>query len=236
METVRKNTSRGPEVKARVPRRLDWGHGERESSLAPYIKLAKKISGAEYVGIHLEEEHRLMKLAGKSKPYRNGYASLDQETHGAEGGRLREITDLSMDPRYRNRSFVRHEPRYRYFLGLATGGSSERGQATLCLMNRQPLHPDQKAIDLLDTVAKGIGRELKHLDAFSEMEREVENSREKVAKVAHDIRNSVAAIITGSHMMEEEEDPQQAMEFLKIIRESAERLLEYTEEQLLGKK
>lgn len=232
METVKKNTSRGSGVKARVPRRLDWRHGEGESSLAPYLKLAKKISGAEYAGIHLEEEHRLMKLAGQGNPYRNGPVNRELRTHTAAGGRLREIKDLSMDPRYRNRSFVRHEPHYRYFLGLATGGSGEGGQATLCLLNRQPLSPDKKAIDLLETVAEGIGRELKHLDAFLEMEQEVENSRNKVAKVAHDIRNSVAAIITGSHMMEEEEDPLQAMEFLKIIRESAQRLLDYAEDQL----
>lgn len=232
MEIVKKNTSRGPEAKARVPRRLDWGHGKEKSTLAPYLKLAKKISGAEYAGIHLEEEHRLMKLAGKGSPYRNDPASRELNDHSAGDGHLREITDLSMDPRYRSRSFVRHEPHYRYFLGLATDGSGERGQATLCLLNRQPLHPDKKAIALLETVAEGIGRELKHLEAFSEMEQEVENSRKKVAKVAHDIRNSVAAIITGSHMMEEEEDPLQAMEFLKIIRESAQRLLEYAEDQL----
>lgn len=229
-----KNISRHPAgKKAKVPSRLNGSGTPEEYSLEHFVKLAKAISGAEYVSIHLQENHPLTRVRNEN----TGPLPWDERICSATSlkGEMLEIEDLSKDPRFRDRSFVKNDPNFRYYLGLSIVSSDERKTAgTLCLLNRDAPGFDEQTLEQLEIIAEGIARELDLIRRNRKLEEEAAAARKNIRKVAHDIRNPVAAIITGSHMMEEEEDPTQAVEYLKIIRESAQGLLDYAEEHLLG--
>lgn len=229
-----KNRYRHPAgKKAKVPSRLNGSGTLDESSLEHFVRLAKAISGAEHVYIHFRDYRPLTRnLSGKG-----GLLPRDERicSEASPEEDVLEIEDLSEDPRFRDRSFVENKPNFRYYLGVPIVPSGDQKTAgTLCLLDRESPGIGEHALEQLKLVAEGIARELDLTCRNRELEEQAASARKNIRKVAHDIRNPVAAIITGSHMMEEEEDPTQAVEYLKIIRESAQGLLDYAEERLLG--
>lgn len=229
-----KNISRRPAgKKAKVPSRLNGSGTPEESSLEHFVRLAKAISGAEYVSVHLRENHPLTRARSENAGPLPWDERICSETSPKRD--VLEIEDLSEDPRFRDRSFVKSGPNFRYYLGLPIISSDGRKTAgTLCILNRDAPGFDEQTLEQLEIIAEGIARELDMIRRNRKLEEEAVSARKNIHKVAHDIRNPVAAIITGSHMMEEEEDPTQAVEYLKIIRESAQGLFNYAEERLLG--
>ncbi len=233
MEALQKRYRPPAGKKAKVPSRLNGSGTPKDYSLEHFVRLAKATSGVEYVSIHLQENHPLTRARSENTRPLPWDDRICSET-SPEGDML-EIEDLSEDPRFCERSFVKNDPNLRYYLGLPIVSSDERKTAgTLCLLNRDAPGFDEQTLEQLEIIAQGIAKELDMIRRNRKLEEEAAAARKNIRKVAHDIRNPVAAIITGSHMMEEEEDPTQAVEYLKIIRESAQGLLDYAEERLLG--
>lgn len=205
--------------------------GEDLPALDHFTNLAREISGAESVILYRMEEADMVPC--------DGYAPLC-EVHLSEAlcrqvlqeGAPLEIRDLSEDRRFSDCASVCNPEGLRYFLGLPLVSGEGETEGTLCLLNRTPLDIDDRILRLLQLVAKGASRQMRQAGENRRLREKIRQAKETFREVIHDIRNPAAGIITGIHLIEEEENGKDARELFPIIRKSAQDLLAYVEEQL----
>jgi hypothetical protein len=140
-----------------------------------------------------------------------------------------EIKDLSCDPRFEQASYVKGEPKLRYYFGVPLELSNGINIGSLCVMNRETKTLSTDNIELLKIIAKEIVCKLKDLQKINELKHELSDALKMQRKIAHDIRNPLAGIIGISDILiepEEEYNPEEVLNCLKLINNSSRSILE----------
>jgi K+-sensing histidine kinase KdpD len=140
-----------------------------------------------------------------------------------------EIKDLSCDPRFEQASYVKDEPKLRYYYGVPLEMSNGVNIGSLCVMNRETktLSPDK--VELLKIIAEEIVCKLKDLQKINELKNELSDALKMQRKIAHDIRNPLAGIIGISDILiepDEEHNKEEVLSCLKLINNSSKSILE----------
>jgi len=140
-----------------------------------------------------------------------------------------EIKDLSCDPRFEQASYVKDEPKLRYYYGVPLEMSNGVNIGSLCVMNREIKTLSADKVDLLKIIAEEIVCKLKDLQKINELKNELSDALKMQRKIAHDIRNPLAGIIGISDILiepDEEHNKEEVLNCLKLINNSSKSILE----------
>jgi K+-sensing histidine kinase KdpD len=211
---------------------LDVDYSTIENEFKHLMKLASRISATDVTLLNLVDSFTQWTIA------RDGIqlASMPREEcicqytiaqdHGFE------IKDLTNDPRFEKSSYVKNEPKLRYYFGIPLEISSGINIGSLCVMNKEviELHEDKK--ELLKTIAEEIVCKLKEFKKINELKIELSDAIRMQRKIAHDIRNPLAGIIGISDILiepDEKHDQEDVINCLKLINNSSKSILEITD-------
>lgn len=140
-----------------------------------------------------------------------------------------EIKDLSTDPRFEFASYVKNEPKLRYYYGVPLEMSSGVNIGSLCVMHRETKILSDEQVELLKIIAEEIVCKLKDFQKINELKNELSDAIKMQRKIAHDIRNPLAGIIGISDILiepDEEHDQEEVLHCLKLINNSSKSILE----------
>lgn len=140
-----------------------------------------------------------------------------------------EIKDLSCDPRFEQASYVKDEPKLRYYYGVPLEMSDGVHIGSLCVMNRETKTLSPEKVELLKIIAEEIVCKLKDLQKINELKNELSDALRMQRKIAHDIRNPLAGIIGISDILiepDEEHNKEEVLSCLKLINNSSKSILE----------
>ena len=140
-----------------------------------------------------------------------------------------EIKDLSCDPRFEQASYVKDEPKLRYYYGVPLEMSNGVHIGSLCVMNRETKTLSPEKVELLKIIAEEIVCKLKDLQKINELKNELSDALRMQRKIAHDIRNPLAGIIGISDILiepDEEHNKEEVLNCLKLINNSSKSILE----------
>ena len=133
-----------------------------------------------------------------------------------------EISDLSKDKRFKNKSYVQGEPYLRYYAGVPLKSSNGYAIGSLCIMDYKPHELTEREIKDLKVLANEIMTRLKL--------RKRENSLEKINAykdrlmriVSHDIRSPLSGILGAAEFLHETKlNEEERTELADLITESA---------------
>ncbi len=140
-----------------------------------------------------------------------------------------EIKDLSSDPRFEKASYVKNDPKLRYYYGVPLEMGNGVNIGTLCVMNKETKILDDDKIELLKIIAEEIVCKLKDFQKINELKNELFDALKMQRKIAHDIRNPLAGIIGISDILlepDEEHNQEEVLHCLKLINNSSKSILE----------
>ena len=140
-----------------------------------------------------------------------------------------EIKDLSCDPRFEQASYVKDEPKLRYYYGVPLEMSNGVHIGSLCVMHRETKTLSPEKVELLKIIAEEIVCKLKDLQKINELKNELSDALKMQRKIAHDIRNPLAGIIGISDILiepDEEHNKEEVLNCLKLINNSSKSILE----------
>ena len=140
-----------------------------------------------------------------------------------------EIKDLSSDTRFEQASYVKNEPKLRYYYGIPLEISKGVNIGSLCVMNRETKILSDEKTELLKIIAEEIVCKLKDFQKINELKNELSDALKMQRKIAHDIRNPLAGIIGISDILiepDEEHDQEEVLHCLQLINNSSKSILE----------
>ena len=149
-----------------------------------------------------------------------------------------EVEDLSKDERFFERFYVTGEEQLRYYYGIPLK-SDGYNIGTLCVMDREKRTLSPEKEELLKIIADEIVNRLKAYKAIEGLRDKVKEVQETQNKVVHDIRGPLGGIIGLTEIISElgkENKIDEVLEFIKLIHNSGESILELADEILSAEK
>jgi len=140
-----------------------------------------------------------------------------------------EIKDLSCDHRFELASYVKNEPKLRYYYGIPLEISKGIHIGSICVMNRETKILSDDKIELLKIIAEEIVGKLKDFQKINELKNELSDALKMQRKIAHDIRTPLAGIIGISDLLiepDENHNQEEVLDCLKLINNSSKSILE----------
>lgn len=211
---------------------LELDYTSLGNELDNFSSLAQKITGAKYSLINLLDENNQWTVASCDIEVRHMPKSDSVCQYTIQQKQAYEIQNLKKDDRFKNASYVSDGLELTYYLGIPIITSNDVVIGTICILDTESLEVDENKIEQLKLIASAIARQLEEKKKQQEYKDRINQLIGYVKKVAHDVRNPIAAIITTTHFISEEDDEKSQEELLDIICESAESLLDYTDDQL----
>ncbi|RVU00686.1 GAF domain-containing protein [Mucilaginibacter limnophilus] len=146
-----------------------------------------------------------------------------------------EVTDLSADERFKDKSYVAGDPRLRYYFGVPLKTPSGNAIGTLCVFDTQskPLTPEK--IEMLKIIAGEIVNRLQAYKIIQQLKQNATEAIESKKRVAHDIRGPIGGIIGLARVISEQGDEnnmEEVLEFINLIYKSGNSILELADEIL----
>jgi signal transduction histidine kinase len=148
-----------------------------------------------------------------------------------------EVGDMSQDVRFKDKAYVKGDPLARYYLGVPLKVGNGMSIGALCVMDQNHKHLTEEQVELLKIIAADIVSKLRIFTAIDTLKARIIDAERSKRRVAHDIRGPLAGIIGLSQIIETqgpENEIDEVLEFMTLIRESGNALIEMTGEILGG--
>jgi signal transduction histidine kinase len=146
-----------------------------------------------------------------------------------------EVDDMSQDVRFKDKAYVKGDPLARYYLGVPLKVGNGISIGALCVMDQQHKHLTTEQVELLKIIAAEIVSKLRIFSTIDTLKARLLDAERSKRRVAHDIRGPLAGIIGLSQIIEtqgEESEINEVLEFMTLIRESGNALIDMTGEIL----
>jgi len=208
---------------------LDVDYSTLEDNFKHLMKLASRLTDMDVTLLNLVDSYTQWTIAqhGIQLPSMPREECVCQYTIVQDQGF--EIKDLSTDTRFEQASYVKNDPKLRYYYGVPLEMSNGVNIGSLCVMNREIKILSNDKIDLLKIIAEEIVCKLKDFQKINELKNELSDAIKMQRKIAHDIRNPLAGIIGISDILiepDEEHDQEEVLHCLKLINNSSKSILE----------
>lgn len=211
---------------------LELDYTGLRSDLHHFAELAEKISGAAYALVNLLDEDYQWTVSESGMEINHMPIEKGLCRYTVQQKEPYEIRDFPEKGEYGDAIYAKEIPGLNYYLGIPLITSNNVVIGTICLLNSENLEIGTDKREQLKLIARGIIQLIEEQQSRQEFYRKVNQLVGYVKKVAHDVRNPIAAIISTADFIAEEEDPEGREELLKLIHESAESLLDFTDQQL----
>lgn len=211
---------------------LDIDYGALDHEFKHLLNLASTIAGKEVVLLNLIDTYTQWTIAqhGIQTPSIPREESICQYT--IEGSDCFEVSDLNQDIRFKDSHYVKSELGFQYYFGIPLAISKDLNIGSLCFMSRDNKTLDHGKIELLKLIAVEIVEKLKYLEEINTIKNKLAETIKMERKIVHDLRNPLAGIIGISDILiepDEQHDPKEVFDCLKLINNSSKSMLEITD-------
>ena len=146
-----------------------------------------------------------------------------------------EVTDLSLDDRFKDKFYVKDDPHLKYYFGVPLKTPSGNAIGSLCVFDKEskPLSPEK--IEMLKIISGEIVNRLQTYRAMQQLKEDAKEAMESKKRVAHDIRGPIGGIIGLARVISEQGDEnnmEEVLQFINLIYKSGNSLLELADEIL----
>lgn len=146
-----------------------------------------------------------------------------------------EVSDMSVDERFKNKLYVTGGPLAKYYLGVPLTLGNGLNIGALCVLDQEIKSLDASQVELLKILAAEIVSKLKANTLRESLKNRIVEAERAKRKVAHDIRGPLAGIIGLSEIIESQgmdNEMEEVLEFVALIRQSGNSLIELTSDIL----
>lgn len=132
------------------------------------------------------------------------------------------VEDLNVDKRFKDLSYVKGTPNYRFYAGAPLVTENRNCVGSLCVLDYEPRKLTESQLEDLQTLANEVMARLKLRRREKKLQK-LNNFKDRLMKVvSHDIRNPLSGIVGAAECLQVEElDADEKLEMLEIISESA---------------
>ncbi|MCP9291015.1 GAF domain-containing sensor histidine kinase [Gracilimonas sediminicola] len=143
-----------------------------------------------------------------------------------------EITDLSKDDRFKDASFVEHDPHHRFYSGYPLKTKDGFNIGALCVLDSEPKELSDTQRKALRTIAGEIVSRLEIRRTQRELERLNREKDHFLRVVNHDIKSPLSGIVSSAHYLQNvwDGDRDELESMLSMIEISGRKLVTYTSE------
>lgn len=214
---------------------FDFDYSNLEVHFKDLTKLAAKVAGTEISLVNLIDSFTQWSVAGYGFPP----VQMDREESVCQytimGKSPYEVKDLSEDERFKQKIFVKEEPKLRYYWGVPLRTDNGFNLGALCVLDKETKTISPEKVELLQIIASEIVSRLSLLRSMDELKRNMSEIREDHKRVAHDIRGPIGGIIGLAQIIQdqgEENTLDEVLQFIQLIKKSGKSLLEMADDVL----
>jgi signal transduction histidine kinase len=210
---------------------LDLDYMDLEEPLSDLTKLAAKIAGTEISLVNLIDN--FTQWSGSSfgfdiKQMPREDSICQYLIHDPEIKEL-EINNLADDERFKDKSYVKSDPNFRFYYGIPLKLNDDISLGALCVLDShyKEISPEKK--EMLSIIAKEVVNRLRIHKAVEGLNKKVHETQQLKNKVAHNIRGPIGGIIGLAEIIHAQGDGnklEEVLEFINLIRKSGKSLLE----------
>lgn len=209
---------------------LDVDYAEVQDSLQDLTKLAAKVAGTSISLINLIDSFTQWTVSnyGLQLEQMPRTDSVCQYTIVAKEEKL-EVTDLSMDERFKDKFYVTGPPLLKYYFGVPLQTADGFNLGALCVLDQVGREISPEKIELLKIIANEIVNRLTTYQVIRNLSSKVKEAGETQRKVAHDIRGPLGGIVSLAQIISQQGNDnkmEQVLEFIGLIQKSGRSLLE----------
>ncbi|WP_194973081.1 GAF domain-containing sensor histidine kinase [Aquiflexum lacus] len=213
----------------------DLDYSSLEGHFKDLTKLAAKIAGTEISLINLIDSFTQWSVAGYGFPA----VQMDREETVCQytilGDSPFEVRDLSDDVRFKEKTFVKEEPKLRYYWGIPLATPNGHNLGALCVLDKKMKTISPEKVEMLRIIGDEIVSRLSLLRDMDELKKSMSTIREDHKRVAHDIRGPIGGIIGLAQILQDQGDDnnlEEVLEFIHLIKKSGKSLLEMADDVL----
>lgn len=214
---------------------LDLDYSELNENFKDLTMLAAKVAGTEISLINLIDSYTQWTVS------RHG---LDLEQMPREdsachytimGDSQFEVQDLSVDDRFKEKSYVQSPLSLRYYFGVPLTDKQGHQIGALCVLDKKNKSLSPEKTEMLKIIAAQVMNRIHTYQTIRELQAEAKSAKGAANKVAHDIRGPLAGIMGLSNVIAQQGDSNsltEVLEFIQMIHKSSKSLLELADEIL----
>ncbi len=146
-----------------------------------------------------------------------------------------EVKDLSIDDRFKDKFYVKEDPKLRYYFGVPLVTADGYNLGALCVLDKVGKEISPEKVELLKIIASEIVDRLHAIKMIQDLQQKVKEAKDTQMKVAHDIRGPLSGIISLSkiiNQMGKDTNVTEIQELVALIHKGGNSLLELADEIL----
>lgn len=198
---------------------LDLDYMDLEEPLSDLTKLAAKIAGTEISLVNIIDNFTQWSVSSfgfdiKQMPREDSICQY--LIHDPEIKEL-EINNLADDERFKDKSYVKSDPNFRFYYGIPLKLNGDISLGALCVLDShyKEISPEKKK--MLSIIAKEVVNRLRIHKAVEGLNKKVHETQQLKNKVAHDIRGPIGGIIGLAEIIHAQGDDNKLEEVLEFI-------------------
>lgn len=210
---------------------LDLDYSSIQNSLKDLTQLASQITGMPVSLINLIDTYHQWSVGTHGfdileMPREDSvcqYTILEENKDGFE------VSDLSVDDRFKDRFYVEDDPNMRYYYGVPLKLKEDLAIGALCVLDTKSNVLSEEKKQMLGQLAKVITNRLTLFKTQKLLEDEISDTKRISRKLAHEIRGPIGGIIGLTEVIQIQ--PQDSIlaevsEYVDLIQKSGKTILE----------
>lgn len=216
----------------------DFDYPELEEQFKDLTKLAAKVAGAEISLINLIDSFTQWSVATHGMDPIQTPREDSICTYTIMGDEVLEVNDLRADDRFKDKAYVKGEPRFNYYFGIPLKDDEGFNLGALCVIDKKERELSAEKVELLKIIADEIVNRFKIILTIQQLKSSMKDMGQNNKKIAHDIRGPLGGIIGLAQVIKDQGDDnnlEEVLEFIQLIQKSGVSLLELADEILTDK-
>lgn len=214
---------------------LDVDYSGLKDSFSDIAELASTIAGTKVSLINLVDAYTQWTVSsfgfdGTQMPREDSVCQYTIKSQEAF-----EVKDLSKDIRFQDKSYVREDPKLKYYMGVPIEYEPGYNIGALCVMDAETKELSEQQIQMLKGLARITVTRFKLLKLASEQACRLSENKTTLRRIAHDIRSPLSGVIGLCTMMLQDGasfQQEEIQEYVGMINQGAESTLELADKAL----
>ena len=218
---------------------FDLDYSSLQDNFKDLTKLAAKVSGTEISLVNLIDTYTQWSVSSHGlridqMPREDSvcqYTIMETEQF--------EVRDLSADPRFKDKVYVKSEPKLRYYFGVPLTTENGMNIGALCVLDKNEREIEPEKVELLKIISSEIVDRIKSIYVIERLKSKVKETNDTKIKVVHDIRGPLSGIIGLAQIVAEQGDKnklEDVLHFMNLIHKSGNSILDLASEILSTEK
>jgi signal transduction histidine kinase len=206
-----------------------------ESNFKELNKLAASIAGTDISLVNLIDTYTQWTVSSHGLEIKQMPRKESVCQYTITEGKMFEVSDLSLDPRFKDFSYVSGDLKLRYYCGVPLTTSEGFNIGALCVMHTEPHQLSGEKIEHLRILADEVVNRLKALKTIEKLKATVKESSYTQKKILHDVRGPIAGIVGLADIILDQgydNDMEEVLEYMVLIKNGGNSVIQLANEAL----